>query len=123
MLLQFSALANGLEQQRGGGGRDVERVNLASLGKRNEAIARGGDTRAQALALAAQDEHRGTCEIDLPRRLRGPSVGSPDPEARLRRLAEPVSQIADGGDRQVVCRSRRGLAGTSRRGALTPLRH
>src|SRR5262245_40424218 len=49
--LQQLPLSNSLERQRRGGRRDIERVDLAPLRKRNEPVAGRGNARPQALAL------------------------------------------------------------------------
>src|ERR1700756_5429286 len=102
MPLQLLALPNGLKEQRRSGRRDVERVDLAPLRKGDQTVAGGGDARAQALALTAQNEHRRADEVDVPGRLPCLRVGPPDPEAGLLCLRQPVSEVAHMGDRQML---------------------
>jgi hypothetical protein len=51
--LQLLALPNGLEEQRGGGRGDIERVDPAPLRKRNKPVASRGNAGSQPLALPA----------------------------------------------------------------------
>ncbi len=105
------ALADRLEEQRRGGRGDVERVELAGSGRRDEAVAGVGDPRPDPLALAAEDEDGGAAQVDLPGRRLGLRVGAPDPEAGLLRLRQPVGEVADAGDVEVLDGAGRGLAG------------
>src|SRR6187399_3295572 len=67
--LQLLPLSHGLEEQRGGRGRDVERLDLALLREGDETVTGRGNAGAQALALAAQDEHGRAAQVHIPRRL------------------------------------------------------
>ena len=87
---------------------------LPALRQGDEAVAGGRDAGADAASLPAQDEDRGAAEVDVPGRVSRAGVGAPDPEAGLLRFAEPVGEVADAGDRQVLDRARRGLAGDRR---------
>src|SRR5690348_6184376 len=77
------ALPESLEKKGGCGRRDIQRLDFAVLRKSDEAVAAGGHAGAEALALAAQDDHGGAGEIHSPGGLLGLGVGAPDPEACL----------------------------------------
>src|ERR1700760_4848018 len=56
----LGALAEGLEEERGGGRGDVEGLHLSPLRQGHQPVACRGHSGAQPFALAAEDDHGGT---------------------------------------------------------------
>ncbi len=104
------ALADRLDQKGGRGGADVERLDPPAAGQGDEPVAGVGDAWADPLPLTAEDENGRPREVDRPGRVFGVGVGAPDPVAGLLRLGQPIGQIADAGDLEVLDGARRGLA-------------
>ena len=78
----------------------------------DEAVAGGGHAGAQALALAAEDEDRGAGQVDRPRAAAWPSASAPQIQKPASfAVGQPVGEVADVGDLEVLDRAGRGLAG------------
>src|SRR3569623_330707 len=80
------SLAQRLEQERGCGRRDIQRLDHAELRKRDKAIAAIGYAGTKAFPLTAENEDGGAGQVGGPRRLFRLGIGTPDPEARLLRF-------------------------------------
>lgn len=106
-----TALAGGLIENDGSGGRDVQRGDTAGHGNAEKVVAGAADKIVQARALASEDDHEIAGEVELVVVGRASFVETDDPEVVALEILEGADEVDDAGDAKVLGCAGAGLHG------------
>jgi len=104
-----TALAGGLIENDGSGGRDVQRGDAAGHGNAEEVVAGATNKIVQASALAAEDDREIACEVELVVIGQASFVETDDPEVVALEFFESADEVDDAGDAKVLGCARAGF--------------